>query len=109
MLRSRYCRRVTLTISSQFEPGYIISPGNEFKLAKLSSNQDINKYCYTITVLSTFGIVSHFEVVSSQSICAFKSRLRPANFDQLFIIFFISFHFILFVYSIRRRYATGKR
>jgi len=34
------------SISNLFKPGYAVSRDNGFKLAKLSSNVDINKYCY---------------------------------------------------------------
>jgi len=38
----------------------------------------------TITVLSTFGIVYHLISLRHSRLCAFKSRLRPVDFDSDF-------------------------
>jgi len=72
-------------ISNLFKPGYAVTHCNGFKLAKLSSNLDINKYCYHNRVVDILNSLQ-FDVVTLQWICTFKGRLRPVNFDQCLII-----------------------
>jgi len=64
------------TIRKLFKQVYPVTRGNGFKLAKLSSNLDIIKYCYHNRVVDIWNSLP-LDVVSSQSISALKSRLRP--------------------------------
>jgi len=72
-------------ISNLFKPGYAVTCGNGFKLAKLSNNLDINKYCYHNRVVDIWNSLP-FDVVSSQPICDFKRGLRPVNCDLFFLL-----------------------
>jgi len=61
----------------------------------------MNKHFYHNRVVDIWNSLP-FNVVSSQSICAFKGRLRPVNFDQFLIIvriFYISFFYSRICYG----------
>jgi len=60
-------KRYDSSISDMFKPGYAVTRGNGFQLAELSSNQDINKYCYHNRVVDIWNSLP-FDIVSSQSI-----------------------------------------
>jgi len=82
------------SISNLFKPGYAVTRGNGFQLNQLFRNLNINKYCHHKRVDNIWNrLVCHLDAVSSESICAIKSRLRPVNFDQFLIIVW------LFIYS----------
>jgi len=74
------------SIAKLFKPGNAVTRGNGFKLAKLPNHLDITKYFYLNRVIDIWNSLP-CEVVSSQSLSVFKSRLRPVNLNKFLYVF----------------------